>query len=141
MAERKEWAKDKYLLTDKNNRTIAEETKVDEATLQKWINDEKWNDLKRSLLVSRKTQLQRYYRLLEEMDEKIRMENTELNIKNLDAIAKLTAAISNLEDEDQLCPIIEVAEQFTGWLAKKDLELARRVSGAFDSFIKEKIAA
>lgn len=139
--DRREWAKGLYLHTDTHVREIAATVGTDEATIGKWRDEGKWMEMKRSLLVSRKTQLERLYAVLEGLDEKTRGDDGEMNLRNLDAIAKVTAAINNLENDDLVWHAIDVAEQFTSWLMRRDTELAKQVTLLFDAYIKHKLAA
>ena len=139
--ERKRWAKDLFIELEKTIPEIAKIITADESTVRGWIQEGSWDGVKRSLLISKKTQLKRYYDFLEDQDKNYKTGGGETNTRNLDAINKLTAAINNLENEDSVCDTIIVAEQFTNWLLLRDVAFARKVTLQFDAFIKQKLAA
>ncbi len=136
----KNWAKDLYIHLEKSQKDIAITLDIDESTVRNWITAGKWDGIKESLLISKKTQLNRFYKLLEELSSKIKNEDGSLCTKNIDTITKVTAAINSLENEDSMCHIIEVAEQFTNWLMRKDIDFARQVALQFDAYIEQKLA-
>ncbi len=75
--EQKEYAK--FLYTEKNltQKDIAEKAGVTEKTLIKWINDNdgEWKKLKKSLLTTKASQINRYYEQLDRMSSDIENRN------------------------------------------------------------------
>ncbi len=139
--DRREWAKALYLHLGKTETEIAATVGADESTLRNWIREGLWEEMKRTMLTSKKAQLERYYLLLEDLNSKLKSENGVPDTKIINAIIKLTTAICKLENEDTVCNTIVVAEQFTSWLLNMDLEFAKKVTVHFDLFIKQKLAA
>jgi hypothetical protein len=139
--ERKQWAKDLFTRLDRTSRQIAATVNVDEATVRGWINEGGWEGFKQSLRISRKSILERYYAMLEDLHTKTLGPDGEYNSKYLDQANKITAAIQNLERDDAVCQIIEVAEMFTNWLLCKDPGFCRQVTAQLDAFIRYKLSA
>ena len=138
--DRKEWARILYTKHDNTISEIAATTGADEATIRNWIQNESWDGVKRSLLTSRNNQLRLLYDLLEKLNKEAKEEGN-ITSKNVDHILKYTASIKNLETTLPISTIIEVAELFTTWLLKKDLELTKTVTIQLNTFIKQRVAA
>jgi tRNA uridine 5-carbamoylmethylation protein Kti12 len=138
--ERKEWAKALFTHHDKTIEDIALSVGTDNATVRGWIAAGGWNAIKRSLLISKDAQLQHMYDMLEALNQKVK-EDPVKNTKDLDAIIKYTAAIKNLETDTTISNIIEVSDLFLRWLRRRDLDLAKKLTVQFDTFVQQKIAA
>ena len=138
--DRKESARILYTKQDYTISEIAAYTGADEATIRHWIQNGAWDGMKRSLLTSRPNQLTHLYDLLEKLNKDAKEEGN-TNPKTVDLILKYTASVKNLETTLPIATIIEVAELFTTWLLKKDLELTKTVTIQLNAFIKQRIAA
>ena len=144
--QKKEYAKTLYLsekgITQKE---IASRTGVTEATICKWVKEEKWAELKTSLLATRGEQLALMYGQLQAANDAItnREEGPRFpSSKEADAILKLTTAIRNLELETSVADKMEVGKQFLGYIRQVvPLEQAKEVCRLFDAFIKSHIKA
>lgn len=136
--QQKEWAQLLFTKHDFTEKEIAIKVGVEEATVRKWIRDNNWEGVRRSLLTSKEYQLNILYDILSTLTTRIK-EQEEGNTKDADLLIKYTAAIKNLEAETSVTQIIEVAKLFTLWLQTIDLELTKTVTLYFDSFIKERL--
>ena len=136
--QKKAWAKTLYTKEEAAVPDIALIVGADEVIVSSWIEDGRWHAIKRSLLTSKKAQLRILYDTLELVTDSLRKE-TDLAkiIKDVELIGKYTAAIKNLEAETGVPCIVQVAEQFTTWLLRRNPELARKVTVHFDAFIRE----
>lgn len=138
-AQKKEWAKELYLSGGHTQKAIALKVGTTEKTIGRWKDSEKWDEMKRSLLASKKEQISFLYRQLESLRNEYDQNDKRVGSKDADAILKLTAAIRNLENDAGLGEIIEVITKFTLWLSKEDLPLAQKLTPIFDQFIQEQI--
>lgn len=68
----KEYAKTLYLAGDLTQKEIAERVGVTEKTLGKWIVEEKWESMRKSLLTTRQAQLTSLYDQLEAISTEIK---------------------------------------------------------------------
>ena len=134
--ERKEWAKLLYTRHGRSVEDTALEVGVEAAAVRYWVRQGKWDQVKRSLLISKTSQLECLYDALEILTSRTKSES-EVNTKDIDQIVKYTAAIKNLESETGISYIVQVAEQFTAWLLRKDLDLAKTFALQFDGFIND----
>jgi hypothetical protein len=137
--EQKAYAKLLYTRHDNTPLEAALAANVSEADVRDWIRTDSWNDIKRSLLTSRTSQLEMMYIALESTTGKIKA--GEMPLKEMDNMVKVTAAIKNLNTELSIATIIEVAEMFTSWLLKKDIAFAKSVTKQLDMFIRQRIVA
>ena len=132
--ERKAWAKLLYTRHGKTYKDTALEVNADEPTVRFWAESDSWDNVKRSLLISKTAQLERLYIGLEALDKKAREDN-EVTTKDIDQTIKYTTAIKNLESDTCITYIIHVAELFTAWLLRRDVDLAHIVTREFDAFV------
>lgn len=137
--ERREWAQLLYTRYDMNAREVALQTGATEADVRRWIKDGNWDGLRRSLLTSREEQLKNLYDILAAITAQAKQNSDNPNPKDADLIIKYTAAIKNLETDIGVGEIIDVIKPFVVWLMKKDLEIAKKLTGYFDQYIKEKL--
>lgn len=136
--ERKEWARLLYTRNDYSASHVALTVHADEETVQGWIEEGSWIEVRRSALTSKATQLNSLYQMIEKLCDQA----SELqDVKSLDQLVKLTAAVKNLETEESVSNIIAVAELFIDWLRPRDAELAKAITSEFESFISERSAA
>lgn len=135
--ERKEWARLLYTRNDYSISDVALKVNTDEETVQGWIEEGSWNIVRRTAMTSKAAQLNRLYSMIEQLSVE---SNDHKDMKALDHLVKLTAAVKNLETEESASNIIVVAELFIDWLRPRDRELAKIVTAEFDSFIAQKAA-
>src|ERR1700742_4103175 len=93
--ERKEWARTLYTRNDKGIPDVSLTVGVDEATVRSWAQQGAWEGVRRSLLLSKSTQLECMYEALAQLNARMK-ENQEINPKDLDQMVKYTTAIKNL---------------------------------------------
>jgi DNA-binding transcriptional regulator LsrR (DeoR family) len=138
--EKQEWAKTLYLSENLTQQEISDKIGVSRNTINRWIKNGKWEDLKTSFTVTREQQLQRLYLQIAEINKVIAgRERKYPDSKEADMISKLAVAIDKLERESSLSDIISVSVKMLNWVRKYDLEKAKELSGLFDAFIKEQI--
>lgn len=137
--ERREWAQLLYTRYDMNAKEVALQTGAPEADVRRWVKEGNWDGLRRSLLTSREEQLKNLYDILAAITTQAKQNSENPNTKDADLIIKYTAAIKNLETDIGVGEIIDVIKPFVVWLMKKDLEMAKKLTGYFDQYIKEKL--
>ncbi len=137
---KREWAQELYLTGKYSQKAIAAKVDVTEKTVGKWKEKYHWDQLRRSLLSSKKEEIAFLYRQLSSLRELFDENGELMNSKEADAVLKLTAAIRNLEQEAGLGEIIEVFTKFTKWLSREDLQRAQALAPLFDEFIQEQIS-
>lgn len=141
IAQKKEWAKLLYTKEHISQKEIAERVGVSAVTVNKWVNKERWDDLKVSITITREEQLKNLYRQLAEMNKTIseRNGNKFPSTAEADTIAKLANAIDKLETETGLNEILSAFKAFLNWLRKFNLDEAQRLVPLFDDFVKTKL--
>ena len=140
--QKKEWAKMLYLKEHLTQAEVAERVGVSKQTLCKWVNTEKWEELKTSVSLTREEQLGNLYRQVAEINKTIaERKNGErfASSKEADTINKLAAAIEKMEKETGISDIISVSKGFLDWLRKTDIEKAKELSNYFDAYIKDRL--
>lgn len=139
--QKKEWAKLLFIKENLTQKEIAEKVGISQQTMTRWVNSEKWEDLKVSITITREEQLRNLYRQLAELNREIasREGNRFPNSSEADTITKLASSIDKLETETGLSEIQSTFTSFLNWLRKFDLEEAQRLVVTFDDFIKTKL--
>lgn len=138
--EKKEWAKLLFLKDNLTQKEIAQKVGVTEKTLSKWVNEENWDKLKISIIITREEQLGRLYDQLRAINEMIvnREEGKRFaDSKEADILAKLSVTIKNMETDIALTDVIEVSKRVINWVRKVDYEKAKELTVIFDNYIRE----
>jgi transposase-like protein len=142
--QKKEWAQQLYCDGSNTQKAIADKIGVSEKTLSKWVNEEKWEKLRKSLLISKQEQLANMYDQLSEINEAIRKKpqgERYANSKEADIMAKITASIEQLEEETNITDVFEVGKRFITFLQNHDFEKSKEVVDLYDAFIKHCLKA
>jgi len=138
--QKKEWAKLLYIRENLTQKEIAQKVGSSAVTIGKWIKKENWDKLRKSMLITRETQLSRLYMQLDELNAAImkREEGARFpDYKEADAISKLTNAIKTMETEASIADIVEVAKRLLTWLRPINPDKAVEVARIIDDFIKD----
>jgi DNA-binding XRE family transcriptional regulator len=138
--QKKEWAKTLYLKENLTQQEIADKVGVARQTVIRWIQKEKWEELKTSLTLTRQEQIAHLYRQVAEINLSIlqRPEGERFaNSKEADILGKLAAAINKMETDVGIKDICEVGTKFADWLRFVDLSKAKNFVALYDQFIKD----
>lgn len=140
-AQEREYARVIFLSENISQRDLAERVGVTEKTMGNWIEQGGWRKLKRSMLTTRQNQLNLLYDQLDWLNLEISIRDIKVATpREADVIIKLTSAIQKLEIETSLGETVEVARSFIEFLRGLDLELAKTVTGYFDTYIQTKMS-
>lgn len=138
--EKQEYA---YLLYSKNEgltlAEIATRVGVHFNTISKWKKENKWEELRETLLTTRHEQLRRLYLQLKELNDHIMAKQEGARFANkseADAITQLTKSISNLEKDISISVIIDVMVPFIQFVAKIDGLKAKEIVELQDAYVK-----
>lgn len=138
--QKKEWAKLLYIRENLTQKEIAQKVGSSAVTINKWVKQERWDDLRRSMLVTRETQLNRLYMQLDELNAAIMLREEGkrfADYKEADAINKLTNAIKTLETDASIADIVEVGKRMLNWLRPINPDKAIEAARIIDDFIKD----
>lgn len=140
LKEKRDWAKLLFIAQNLSQIEIAEKVGVSKTTINKWAKQDKWDEQKASLTVTREQQLQRLYMQVAEINRVIAdRENKFPSPAEADTINKLASAIDKMERESSLADVISVSQKFLNWLRAIDFDKAKELSNLFDAFIKDLI--
>lgn len=139
--EKKDHAKLIFLTENVTQKEIANRVKVREATVSKWVREERWEDYKISLTITKEEQIKHFYNQLREINEEIASrvfpEKNYPSNSESDTITKLANAIAKMEGDVGVAEMISVIQKQLSWLRKFDLPLAQQLTPIFDAFIKD----
>lgn len=142
--QKKDFAKIVYLnepgITQKE---LAARVGVSKVTINKWINNEKWEELCTSLLVTKETQLKRLYAQLKALNDSInaREEGKRFpDTKEGNVLAQITAAINRLETETSTAEKMATGQEFLQYVRKvSTFDMSREVAKLFNEYIKSQL--
>lgn len=140
--QKKEWAKTLYLKENLTQKEIAVRVSVSQQTITRWVNTEKWEDLKTSITLTRQEQIGNLYRQVAEINRSIsEREQGErfADSKEADILGKLASAINKMETEVGIKDIVEVGSKFIDWIRLVDLDKAKDITALYDAFIKDQL--
>ncbi len=136
---KREVARDLYLTGNFSQKQIADKIGTTPKTMSGWVKKFNWDDMRTSLLTSKKQQLVFLYSQLATIEKNIKDKEGDkvFDTKDADKYLKTTVAIKNLESETGLGETIEVVTKIMKWLSKNDLEEAQAILDILDSYIQE----
>lgn len=136
--QKRQWAMSMYIHENRTQEEIADVVEVSRQTIIRWAKADKWHEHKASLTMTREGQIQALQQQIVEINNNIlqREEGKRFaSPKEADTIAKLTNAINKLETDAGIHDVVSVAQRFIAWLRPVDLDLTKRFTQLFDSFI------
>lgn len=140
MKRKKDYAKLLYTMQGVTvGKELAERTGVSAQTISKWINSDNWEHLRISLVITKESELRRYYAQIRELNDAIegREEGKRYPTSNeADTISKLTKAVKELETETSVAEAVEVIKNFVMHVREQDFEKAKTVMDLGDAYIK-----
>ena len=139
----KDHAKLLYLDSKENFtiKEIAQRVGVRQNTVISWIKKEKWDTLKKSLLITRKNLINQWFDQIEWLNNDINTRDKKApTAQEANTLAQLAAAIKKLETETSIAEIYEVATSFLEFVKPQDFDLYKRLIPLFDAYINSKMS-
>jgi len=134
--QEKEFARMLFVNEKLSQKEIAQRVNVSERTLGKWMKDGKWEQMRKSMLITKDHNLFLLYEQLQALNEEIQKREQKYgNIKEVQTIAMLTTSIQRLEIETSIGQTIEVAKGFIEFLRQIDVDKAKEATKYFDAYI------
>lgn len=121
---------------------VAERMGVSRQSVSRWAKEDKWEEQKAGVTLTKEEQIKNLYRQITELNNAIldREEGTRFaTIAEADTISKLSAAIKKLEGESGIADIISVGIKFIEWVRKADVSRARELAEIWDLFVKDQL--
>ena len=115
---------------------------VSRQTISKWAKEDKWEEQKAGVTLTKEEQIKNLYRQVAELNRAIleRDEGTRFaTITEADTIAKLSAAIKKMEGESGIADVISVGIKFIEWVRKADVSRAKEFAEWWDLFVKDQL--
>lgn len=140
--QRKQLAKELYLLGNYTYEEIAEKVGAQRQTISRWAKSGNWDSLKAGMSITREQSLLRLYQQLENLNGAILAREPgkrHPDSKEADVMAKLAAAIKSLENDVGISDIISSGMRFGEFLRRIDLEKAKEYVKLWNLFLKEQI--
>jgi transcriptional regulator with XRE-family HTH domain len=140
-AQKKDYAKGLFLYENLTQAEIADRTGVSRKTVIRWIEAERWKDIKVSVTITKEEQIKNLYNQLKAINDVIsaRTEQRYASAAEADTITKLAGAIQKMEGDVGISDIISVGKKFVTWTRKISLDKAKEICSLFDLFIKDNL--
>ncbi len=138
--QKKSIAKELYLHGDYTFEEIAAKVASTRQTISRWAREEEWESIKASMTVGKEKTLKNMYAHVQRINEAIleREEGERVPTpKEADTLAKLSAAISKMENESGIRELVSSGISFLSWLRGIDPQKAVEFTELWDAFIKE----
>jgi Transcriptional regulator, contains sigma factor-related N-terminal domain len=137
-----------YFLQGKTQKEISEIIKVSKQTMNKWVNDGKWNEKRAASSITRTELVNKLLFTIDKLIESVNESDDPTLIAGLgDKLSKLSATIEKLDKKASVVDAIEVFMAFGKWLqyrASFDTELIallKAINKYQDLYISEVIGA
>ncbi len=138
---RKDLAKTLYM-QGQAHPEIADRAGISDNMLTKWVNEEQWDIMRKSLATTKTEQLTFLYEILAMMTvegrEALADDDPKTN-PDYDGITKITRAIERLEKDTNLGEMIQTGIQFLKFMKDENLDVAKLFNHWFMIFIQEKM--
>lgn len=111
-------------------------------TVNRWIRDEGWDELRTSLSITRDANLKNLYAQISTITNNIARRPPEQRVatqEEAEMLAKLADIISKLEKEIGISEIVNTGMQFIDWIKTHDIGAAKEVCTYWDEFLKAKM--
>jgi transcriptional regulator with XRE-family HTH domain len=138
--QKKDYAKLLFIKENLSQKEIAQKVGISEKTMSKWANDDNWDRLRKSLLVTKEEQIRWLYIMLDSIKTKTELSNNIIDSKTADTLIKITAAIKNLETNDiTISEIFSVGKRAIAWAQTNQAQDVAVIVELFDGFIKDTV--
>jgi predicted DNA-binding protein YlxM (UPF0122 family) len=140
--QKKELAALLYIKESLTQQEVADKVNVSRQTINKWVKQEKWDERKAGIILTKEAQIEYLMRQVIELNAAIANKpqgERFADSKQADILAKLGTSIKNLETEVGIADIISVAQRFVKFVRDIDLDKAKDITVLFDAFIKDSI--
>lgn len=140
--QKKDYAKVLFLKHNLTQKEIAEEVGVSEVSMSHWVNEGRWENMRKSLTTTKAEQLAFLYdimaKLTEEGKKALEDDDPDTN-PDTDAISKISKSIERLEKDAGVGEMIQTGIAFISFVEKEDIEPAKIISHWFYLFIQDKM--
>ena len=129
-----------FLKDNLTQQEIAEKVGVARQTVSRWAKEEKWEEHKVGITLTREEQIANLHRQVAEINKVIAAREDGkrfANASEADTINKLSAAIKKLETDVGISDIISVGIKFINWLRPYDLDRSKEYLKLWDAFMKD----
>ena len=140
--QKREWAGLLYMKENLTQQEIADKVGVSRRTMGNWIREEKWEERKAGITLTREIQIDSLYRQVAAINEAISRKPADKrfpDIREADILAKLSTSIKKLETEVGIADLVSVAQRFVKFVRAIDFDKAREITTMFDAFIKSNL--
>ena len=138
-SEQREHARLLYINERITLKEVSERVKITEKTVGKWCKEDGWDELRKSLLTTRQTQLARWYKQLDTITLKIEERDNIPTNTEADTMSKITSNIQKLEVEIGLGEIVDTGKKLITFIQQINLTDAKLFKNYFDEYINTRV--
>jgi transcriptional regulator with XRE-family HTH domain len=142
LQQKKEWAGTLFIKENLTQQEIADKVGVSRQTVSRWAKDEKWEERKVGITLTREQQISNLHRQIKEINRAIEGREADKRYATpaeADTINKLSSAIKKLETDVGVGETISVGMKFITWLRSFDVDRSKEFLKLWDAFIKDSL--
>lgn len=142
LARVRDYAKLLFVKEKLTQKEIAQKVGVSEQTISKWVNNEKWDELRTITATTRENRYRDSLNYLTALDNAIKSRDEKERFPTKEELLKrknLIADIKALETELNLTNVIHVFQKFLDWIRPIDCEKGKEICNLFDAYIKDQL--
>lgn len=142
--QKKDYAKLLYTVEGVTiQKELAERVGVSKQSINKWVNEENWESLRASVIITKEQELKRLYAQMIELNDEIagrEQGKRYAGTKDADVLVKLTAAIRQLETDTSIAQIIEALRGLVQFVQLSgDFDKAKLIMNEGDAYVKSMV--
>ncbi|MDR3057754.1 MAG: DDE transposase family protein [Prevotella sp.] len=138
--QKKDWAYSEFMIGELNQVEIAEKVGTSKVSMNRWVMDGKWKELKEALTTTREAQLKKFTNQLDALNKEIESRDQKYpNNKEVDIQIKLTKAIETFKGKASTSDRISFTSALVRFLRINFPDKVKETTLILDLFIKENL--
>lgn len=142
LQQKKDLAKAVFMTDDLSQQELAEKVGVSKPTINKWIGEGKWKDLKQMSNATEAEQLKKFISQLDELNKSIgnRPEGERFpSYTEVSIATQLTKAIKQFKGDGSLVDLIFFNKRFIDFLRKHHTDKVKEITLLLNQFVNENV--
>lgn len=140
--QKKDYARTLFLKENLTQQELATRVDVSRQTINKWIKEEKWEEMKIGLTLGKEQQIANLHRQIAEINNTILDRDKGARYASpaeADTIGKIASSIKKMEGDVGVSDIISVGIRFVEYLRPIDHDKAKEIAVIWDKFLKAQL--
>lgn len=137
--QKRQWAQSLYTNENRTQAEVAAIVEVSRQTIVRWSKEDRWDELKAGMTMTREEQIKNLQRQIVEINNAIRGRDEGQRFaspKEADTINKIATAINKLETDAGIHELVSAGQRFIAFLRPVNLVKAQEFTILYNEFIK-----